>query len=665
MRVFQPAVGLAALALAIMAAAQRPADISPGIVGHDEAHQVPAVHSGEHGVGYQKTTRVRRTSHYRHAPYAQNHRQHRQLNERNETSTTETIKKTRKPSSTLSEAEKHAIEAKLSAEMVAFGVVILVGVALYYNQLRSYDQLRAQDDPMQFLHGLRREDMEDIALEALKWQCTVCAFHNQDQRVCCSLCDSKRDTNIAVVDMTFQQKSARARNQWRRHVDDTGTVDWVESDKPVYKGPHYIAAAKMETSENEWSLSLEPLSSANATRAVDGADMPTWWLHQLQELSAQSFSLKYAWLLTQISHSYKGYFKMKVYREKIIEESLEILMIVPPDRLCTMTRIEFLGESGIDAGGVLREWYSQLTQTIFEPSRGLFIAANKAEQSYWINPESAIDHGPNQLRHFQAIGRLLGGAIVNGQVLPFHLSLPLFKILVGTPLSFEDVQHLDLNVYNSLVFIRDTDNVDDLALDFSYTTTKHELVDLVPNGRNIPVTLANRDEYVDCMVRYLLLDQVRPQVEALVRGMNEVVPPELLLPFDHKEFELLVCGFSLIDVADWRTSTIVSTSMKKSKCIHWFWDILEHELTDSDRAKLLRFVTGSSRVPLQGFKGLTSYDGNLCPFTIQAVAYTRGAFPKAHSCFNRIDLPIYPTRELLHEALIALVNLESTEFTLE
>ncbi|CAK4121062.1 unnamed protein product [Aphanomyces euteiches] len=119
MRVFQPAVGLAALALAIMAAAQRPADISPGIVGHDEAHQVPAVHSGEHGVGYQKTTRVRRTSHYRHAPYAQNHRQHRQLNERNETSTTETIKKTRKPSSTLSEAEKHAIEAKRTSSSVA------------------------------------------------------------------------------------------------------------------------------------------------------------------------------------------------------------------------------------------------------------------------------------------------------------------------------------------------------------------------------------------------------------------------------------------------------------------------------------------------------------------------------------------------------------------
>ncbi len=143
------------------------------------------------------------------------------------------------------------------------------------------------------------------------------------------------------------------------------------------------------------------------------------------------------------------------------------------------------------------------------------------------------------------------------------------------------------------------------------------------------------------------------------------MPYELLMPFDHKEFELLVCGYSHIDVADWEASTSVSLGLRTSKCIKWFWDVLKHELTDQDRAKLLRFATGSSRVPLQGFKGLTSYDGNLCPFSLKAVSYTRGVFPTAHSCFNRIDLPVYPTRELLKEALLALVNLEMTEFTLE
>ncbi|ETW05879.1 hypothetical protein, variant [Aphanomyces invadans] len=528
--------------------------------------------------------------------------------------------------------------------------------------------------PLQYLHGLRREDMEDIALEALKWQCAICLFHNPEDRDCCGLCDTKRGTEVALVDMNTKQKCARARKQWQRRVDPLdGNIYWQQASNPVHNGPHYLIrptatnATSPTTNDDSNLLHLERLTAhSGAGVAISGTVLPSWWLSQLDDLTAQSFSLKYAWLLTQIAHGYKNYSKMQVYRDKIFDESLEILMLLRPDHLCAMTRIELLGESGIDAGGVLREWYSLLTLSLFEPERGLFIPANKAEQAYFINPSSGVDHGPDHLRRFQAIGRMLGSAIVDGQVLPFHLCTPLFKALLGSPLAFEDVWHLDLNTYNSLVYIRQTDNVADLALDFSVTLDKsHDVVDLVPNGRNIPVTRENQDEYVERMVSYLLFDRIQPQLTALVRGLYEVVPAELLMPFDHKELELLVCGHSHIDVADWRASTSVSVALKTSKCIKWFWDIVEHELSDADRAKLLRFATGSSRVPLQGFKGLTSYDGKLCPFSLKAVPYSRGIFPKAHSCFNRIDLPIYPTRELLKEAVLALVNLETTEFTLE
>ncbi|RLO13096.1 hypothetical protein DYB28_003070 [Aphanomyces astaci] len=481
--------------------------------------------------------------------------------------------------------------------------------------------------PLQYLHGLRREDMEDI-------------------------------------------------KQWQRRLDSVdGRTYWHEAAKPVHQGPHYVVLPPTPPPEFDSNsdahpsnvLHLQPLALHLAGTAVTGDILPSWWLPHLHDLTDQSFSLKYAWLLTQISHSYKNYSKMQVYRDKIFDESLEIVLLLRPTHLCTMTRIELLGESGIDAGGVLREWYSLLTVSLFAADRGLFVPANKAEQSYFINPAAASSANPNHLRHYHAIGRVLGRAIVDGQVLPFHLCAPLFKVLLGTPLAFEDVWHLDLNTYNSLVYIRDTDNVDDLALDFSVTvdTPSHDVVDLIPNGRHIPVTLDNRHEYIEKMVSYLLFDRIQPQVSALVRGLYEVVPYELLMPFDHKELELLVCGYSHIDVADWQASTSVSSALRSSKCIKWFWDILEHELTADDRAKLLRFATGSSRVPLQGFKGLTSYDGKLCPFSLKAVPYTRGVFPKAHSCFNRIDLPIYPTRELLKEALMALVNLEMTEFTLE
>lgn len=36
----------------------------------------------------------------------------------------------------------------------------------------------------------------------------------------------------------------------------------------------------------------------------------------------------------------------------------------------------------------------------------------------------------------------------------------------------------------------------------------------------------------------------------------------------------------------------------------WFWEIIEQHYSQEMRLRLLQFVTGSSRVPLQGFKAL-------------------------------------------------------------
>ncbi|KAF0715945.1 Aste57867_3101 [Aphanomyces stellatus] len=147
----------------------------------------------------------------------------------------------------------------------------------------------------------------------------------------------------------------------------------------------------------------------------------------------------------------------------------------------------------------------------------------------------------------------------------------------------------------------------------------------------------------------------------MVQGLYDVLPQELLMPFDYKELELVLCGFADIDVDDWKRSTNVTEDLKV--VAEWFWDIV-FGLTSAERAKLLQFTTGSSRVPLQGFKGMTSYDGKLCPFTLYGIPYTKGAFPKVHSCFNRIDLPIYPTAKLLREGVLVLLQTEFAEFTI-
>ena len=49
---------------------------------------------------------------------------------------------------------------------------------------------------------------------------------------------------------------------------------------------------------------------------------------------------------------------------------------------------------------------------------------------------------------------------------------------------------------------------------------------------------------------------------------------------------------------DWRQNTRLKHCNLETPVVKWFWDILEG-YTEEMRAKLLQFVTGSSRVPLQ------------------------------------------------------------------
>lgn len=85
------------------------------------------------------------------------------------------------------------------------------------------------------------------------------------------------------------------------------------------------------------------------------------------------------------------------------------------------------------------------------------------------------------------------------------------------------------------------------------------------------------------------------------------------------------------------------------------------------RARLLQFVTGSSRVPLQGFRALQGSTGAVGPrlFTIHLTAdVPTQNLPKAHTCFNRIDLPPYETYQLMYDKLTQAVE-ETCGFAVE
>ncbi|KDO24857.1 hypothetical protein SPRG_09689 [Saprolegnia parasitica CBS 223.65] len=557
-----------------------------------------------------------------------------------------------------------------------------------------------RNDHLGNLNGLKRGDMEDLGAEKTKWACGICGFHNTDEKHACTLCETsrgialassinvpERTTTIDVVQLNALQHAAWTRTMWLRTVPSEAaptsvwTLDAEFASSSTTTTTYYtytlVTPSESPTGpESESDDTNLPTPAAlelvcltpdatPATTTVTGETIPAWYAAQAAQLRSLPFSLKYAWMLEQMAASYDSRSGFTVARDHVLEQSLAFLMQLPPTELCSTTRVTMAGEDALDAGGVQREWYTVLAHAILDESAKLFVATNTTDV-YMLHPGAT---SPNALAKIEAVGRLLGKAIIDGQVLPMRLCVPLFKALLGAPVSVRDVSYMDETTYKSLQFVDATETVEALALDFSVLVPTidggHEVLDLIPNGRAIDVTSANKQAYVDAMVRHLVCGRWSQQIGRLVRGFYTVLPPELISVFDYKELELVLCGTAEIDVSDWRAHTIVSRSLQCTNALEWFWDVLEFDMRPEDHAKFLHFTTGSSRVPLQGFKGLTSYDGKLCLFTLHATTYSRGCLPKVHTCFNRIDLPLYPSRGLMKDALFTLLRLESMAFTLE
>lgn len=147
-----------------------------------------------------------------------------------------------------------------------------------------------------------------------------------------------------------------------------------------------------------------------------------------------------------------------------------------------------------------------------------------------------------------------------------------------------------------------------------------QLKELKKGGSEIQVTESNKKEYVCLFVLHRFMQGIERQFSALQKGFSDVVPRQLLLPFDERELELLIGGLGKIDLDDWKKNTRLKHCTPETPVVTWFWKIVE-TYNEEMRARLLQFVTGSSRVPLQGFKALQGSTGAAGPrlFTIHVI----------------------------------------------
>lgn len=240
----------------------------------------------------------------------------------------------------------------------------------------------------------------------------------------------------------------------------------------------------------------------------------------------------------------------------------------------------------------------------------VFIHRITTDNKLYPNPAVGVIV-PDFQKHYYFIGRILGKALYENLLVELPLAEFFLSKLAGkkSTVDVHQLASLDPVLHHNLLGLKSYEDGGDVAeLGLDFTVVSNELggarvEELIPNGANVPVTNANRMEYIRQMADYKLNRQIRQQCAAFRRGLSNVVTVEWLYMFSNKEFQVLISGAEIaVDVEDLERHTKYGGDFgPEHGTIRHFWEVL-HGFDDLQRRQLLKFVTSCSRPPLLGFK---------------------------------------------------------------
>ncbi|CAD8050039.1 unnamed protein product [Paramecium sonneborni] len=347
--------------------------------------------------------------------------------------------------------------------------------------------------------------------------------------------------------------------------------------------------------------------------------------------------------------TFQPYLKLSIDRVDVVKSALEALS-KDNINLKAKLQIVFQGEQGIDQGGLAREFFSLLTQKLFDLNFGMFVPKNN-NTILWFNK-----YNMEMPIKYELIGMILGLALYNQVYLDLQFPQVVFKKLMNEPTCFEDLKELDLDLYKGLNTL-DEYQQDNIEETFGLNFTINEIawdnittIELLPNGAQILVTQKNKHEYIRLCTNYYLNESIQIPFNSFQKGFWKVVEGNGIKLFSGSELQQLIVGQQHFNLQELEDSTGYDGFDKNSEYIKSFWAFL-HSLNEDQQKRFLFFCTGSDRIPVGGLKSLK--------FLIQKHGENSEQLPSAHTCFNVFLLPQYNSIEkMIMKLQIALQNCE-------
>ncbi|XP_071495065.1 probable E3 ubiquitin-protein ligase HERC4 isoform X2 [Diadema antillarum] len=338
-----------------------------------------------------------------------------------------------------------------------------------------------------------------------------------------------------------------------------------------------------------------------------------------------------------------------ILRDNIVSSTIDQLSGLPQTDLKKPLRVIFVGEEGVDAGGVRKEFFMLIMREFLDQKYGMFKTYEDSGK-IWFNSKTFEED-----RMFHLVGLVCGLAIYNHTIISLPFPLALYKKLLKRKTTLEDFKQLEPQVAHNLQAMLDYEDEESFSDTFPLVFQIDEdnfgqvqTTDLVPNGGQIEVSFQNRQQYVDAYVEYVLNGSIREKFDAFITGFLDVVGIRILRFFHPQELMSMVVGKEDLNWEEFEESVEYKGEYHPyHETIKLFWQVFR-EMSVENKKKFLTFLTGSDHVPIQGLKSLR--------VIFQPVKGGEQFLPVAHTCFNLLDLPMYTSKEVLKEKLLTAVE---------
>ncbi|XP_063928020.1 uncharacterized protein LOC135141096 [Zophobas morio] len=445
-------------------------------------------------------------------------------------------------------------------------------------------------------------------------------------------------------------------------------------------------------------LSSKLVSQLQDLPTVASCNIPTWCYEAAEKFPFLfTFESRVLFMRVTAFGGFRGlnylaksqYAGQSIERERVFESFMKIVEEHFDSK--TSLEIDFLNEVGSGLGPTLEfftlcsnefkrrdlnMWWKDTYHEPLHSSKYVTFLAG-------LFPKFTTDPSDKVLKYFSSLGTFCAKALADQRLVDILFSPVFWLLSIGgkdqiAQLCVASLADIDYRLFTSLKalqqivderkFYEKEDNIIKLAevdqhvenMSISWSYPGH--ADVIMKTSNEFVSGKELEEYIFSVAHYTFFVGCTQQIQAFVSGWNKVCSIKVLQSFTPEEINTLLCGVE----DQWDSETIISSIQPahgytfQSASVENFISIIS-SFDSLQRRQLLKFLTGSPRLPSGGLKSLSP------PLTIVKKVVETSAddyLPSVMTCVNYLKLPDYSSKSVMQKKLLIAMYEGSESFHL-